>query len=95
MAVFSPASSKILSASATSVALSIDAAFSNIRIYNSGPNKTFIRWGVGSQSAVAATDMCLAPDSVELFDKGVANNMAAICSATESCVLYITQGNGV
>lgn len=94
MPAFSPSISKILSVSATSALVSIDGGATSVRIYNAGPNKCFVRWGTVSQTAVA-TDMALMPDSVEAFEKGTANSLAAICSANESCILYITPGFGV
>lgn len=93
MAVFSPKTTVIVSASATSVAISLDSGQSIIRTYNAGPSKAFVRWGTGTQSAVV-TDMPLAVEGVEAFDKGIANNFAAICSGTETAILYITVGSG-
>lgn len=93
MPVFAPARSFILSVSATSTSVSLDGGMTSIRVYNAGPNKCFVRWGTVSQTAVA-TDMILVADAVEAFDKGAANNVAAICSASETALLYITLGFG-
>ena len=65
-----------------------------IRVYNAGTNKAFIRWGVGAQTATAA-DMPIAPNTVESFTKPPeALGIAAICSATETATVYFTPGEG-
>lgn len=95
MPIFSPKVNYTISASATSVNVSLsDMSSPIVRIYNSGPNKAFVRWGNATQSA-ANTDMCIAPDSVEAFDKGQATGLAAITSGgTETALIYLTFGVG-
>lgn len=91
--VFSPGVSGIISGSATSVALSINGDLDNIRIFNDGPNVAFVRWGIGTQTAVL-TDMILAIGALENFDKGQANSIAIITSAAGSAIVYVTPGEG-
>jgi hypothetical protein len=96
MAVFSPAINTGFLASATSVNVSVDAAFAQMRLYNAGPNKAFVKWGVGVQSAIASvTYVVVPPDAIEVFDKGAATSLAAITSGgTETAQLYISVGWG-
>lgn len=91
--VFSPKTSVILSASATSVSVALDSYNNVIRIYNVGPDPAFIRWDTSAQAA-ALTDMILPAGVLEAFNKGPASTLAAITSAAASCVLYITGGVG-
>ena len=92
--IFSPTSSVQLSASATTASVSLDAYSAIIRVYNSGPNVAFCRWGVGGLSATV-TDMCVPSGGLEVFDKGAATNFAAITSAANSAQIYITTGKGL
>ena len=69
-----------------------------VRLFNSGPNVAFVRFGVGAQTAVA-TDMALAPNSVEVFSlpEAVSNSPTAYVAAIAGAAgntLYIVTGNG-
>lgn len=67
---------------------------SQIRVYNGGPNKAFIRWGVGAQTALT-TDTPVAPGGTEVFTKQPeATGIAAICDATETATVFVTPGEG-
>jgi hypothetical protein len=87
-----PGKSTSIPANATSASASVPADAKSLRIYNAGTVPVFIRWGRGSQTAVT-TDMALAPGSVELFYKGAADTVAAIC-ASGSATVYLTPGAG-
>lgn len=64
-----------------------------IRFYNAGSVPVFVRWGVGAQTAVAATDMPIAPGAIEVFSKGDADTLAGI-TASGTATVYITAGDG-
>lgn len=102
---------KTISATSTTASATLDATDVNstptpansgpsgghsvMRIANLGPNKAFIRWGVGAQTALA-TDMAVLPGVVELFSKaGDVDTVAAICAATETATISITCGEGI
>ena len=59
-------------------------------VYNLGPNLAFVRWGVGAQTAVV-TDLPIPVGVVEVFSKGVADTLAAVCSSG-SATVYVTSG---
>ena len=91
---FSPGSTIILNATASSSSGSITSNQDQIRVYNAGPNTVFFRSGVGAQTAVV-TDTPIPSGVVEVFSKGVADTIAAICSATQTATVYVTSGGGV
>lgn len=66
----------------------------NVQIYNAGPNLAFARWGVGAQTAVAATDVPIPAGAVVNFYKGAADTFAAICAAAQTATVYFTPGTG-
>ena len=95
---FSPAIGKsvhtqTLSATQSSGSKSIDRDDPQIRICNAGGSTAFIRWGVGAQTAVT-TDMPMLSGTVEVFNKGIADTIAAICASGQTATLYLTLGNG-
>lgn len=66
-----------------------------MRIVNAGPNTAFIRWGVGTQTALA-TDMPILAGTAELFTKSEdTNTVAAICASTQTATIYVTCGEGI
>lgn len=65
-----------------------------VRILNTGSNLAFVRWGVGTQTAVATTDMPIAAGATEVFTKGLADHLAAICTSGQTTTLYVTPGEG-
>lgn len=66
-----------------------------IRLFNSGSNVVFVRWGTGTQTALT-TDMPLMPGTVELFTKAAGTDtIAAICASGLTSTLYITCGEGI
>lgn len=81
-----------VTAANTPGALVIQSA--QIRVYNGGPNKAFIRWGVGAQTATT-TDTPVGPGNTEVFTKPPeATGVASICDATETATVFITPGEG-
>lgn len=67
----------------------IDVANTELYVFNSGTGIAFARWGVGAQTATTA-DVPLPPGSVQVFNKGSADNFAAISAAGTNAVLIIT-----
>ena len=92
--LFTPGATASISATSTSGSASVTAANNSVRVVNLGPNKAFIRWGVGAQTAVASTDMPVHNGATEIFDKGRADTLAAICASGETATLYLTSGEG-
>lgn len=73
---------------------SINAQNAQIRIANAGPNKVFVRWGVGGQAA-ATTDTPILAGTAELFTKAIGDNgFAAICDTGETATVFVTTGEG-
>jgi len=66
------------------------AAVTGLYVYNGGTVAIALRWGTGSQTAVA-TDFTLAPGAYFVLNKGLADNVAAIGA---SGTLYISPGEG-
>ena len=67
---------------------------SNLRVYNAGPNTAFVRFGSGAQTAVAS-DTPIPAGLVENFFVEDSDNVAAICAATQTALVYFTPGNGI
>lgn len=93
--LFTPLSATIpLSPTSSSVgSTALTASKPSVRIVNAGPNVAFIRFGTGTQTAVT-TDMPLLPGTVEVFHKGGCDSIAAICAASQTATLYVTEGSG-
>lgn len=91
---FSPCGATVsLSATTSSSNANITAGNSALRVVNSGTGVAFIRWGVGTQTAVV-TDLPILPSSMEVFGIPIgANNVAAI-TATGTATVYATPGEG-
>ena len=95
-APFTPAQNATVTLSATQANTqgTLTVQSGQIRIYNAGTNKAFVRWGTGAQTATTA-DMPIAPGTVESFSKPPADlGIAAICSTGETATLYFTPGEG-
>lgn len=95
MQAFTPAVTVSIAATAASgsaTLVAVGVAANQLRICNTGATIVFIRWGVGAQTAVA-TDMPILPGTVEVFNKGRADTIAAICPGGTT-TLYITAGEG-
>lgn len=89
---FSPSTTQICSATTSSASASMQAGLNCVRLHNAGPNLAFVRMGVSGQTAVA-TDMPLPVGNTEVFCKGLADTLAAICAAG-SATVYVTSGEG-
>lgn len=92
---FSPNSPTLrVAATATSAGGAISQDSNQLRIYNLGPNKVFVRWGSGAQTALT-TDLPIPPGGVEVFTVGTGRtNVAAICDASETATVFFTTGEG-
>lgn len=89
---FAPSGSTVtLAATAASASVALDQYYGAVRVYNKGPNVAFIRFSTGASPAVL-TDLPLAVGATETFSKGTGNNASAICAATETATLYLTNG---
>lgn len=92
---FSPIETKTISATTTSSSQTFSAtgaAATQVRVYNAGSVTAFIRWSLTSATAVT-TDMPIAPGTIELFNKGLNDTVAAI-TAAGAATLYVTAGEG-
>lgn len=87
-----PGKSTSIAATTTTASASVPAEAPSLRVFNAGPATIFIRWGVGTQTALT-TDMAIPAGVVEVFYKRVADTVAAITSAGASTV-YLTPGTG-
>lgn len=93
---FTPAQNATVTLSATQANTqgTLTVQSGQVRVYNAGTNKAFIRWGSGAQTATTA-DMPVAPNTVECFSKGPTDlGIAAICATGETATLYFTPGEG-
>lgn len=93
---FSPANgaTKTLTVTSTSSSDTFAGVHQTMRVYNAGPNKAFLRWGVGAQTALT-TDMPVGPTNTETFSlPPQAATVAAICATGETATVYCTPGEG-
>jgi len=83
-----------IAATAASAPATLAIQSAQVRFVNTGPNKVFVRWGVGAQTALT-TDTPIASGATEVFTKPPgALDIAAICDATETATLFVTPGEG-
>lgn len=99
MRAFTPLNSATQKISATQtntgIAFSVPGGAADcVRIYNAGPNTVFVNLTQGV-AADAATDMPVAPTTVELFNKGLSTTFNAICATGETATVYVTPGEGI
>lgn len=84
-----------LSANGTaSATVAVDPNSAVVRVYNAGPNLAYIRFGSATDAATTAK-IPIAIGSTELFTKGQQPNVAAICDAGNTAVLFFTAGEGI
>jgi hypothetical protein len=88
-----PSKSTTIAATGTTASATVPAEAPSLRIFNLGPSTIFIRWGVGTQTSVT-TDMAIPAGVVEMFHKGRADTVAAICGAGGTSTVYLTPGAG-
>lgn len=97
---FNPSGNNTVSISGTSTSGSatltnpIAGNSPNVQIYNAGPNLAFARWGVGPQTAVAATDVPIPAGAILNFYKGYSDTFAVICASAQTAIVYFTPGAG-
>lgn len=95
---FSPSFGKGQSISATTSSSSVTltepgiTGCSALHVYNSGTGAVFVRWGVGAQTATTA-DMPIPPGGTRIFNKDVADTVAAI-TASGTATVYVMPGQG-
>lgn len=83
-----------VSATSSNSTASLVANSNQFRVVNLGPNKAFIRWGLGTQTATVA-DMPVFAGG-EVISKAIdVVNFGVICDATETATLYLTPGEGL
>lgn len=93
---FSPANgaTKKLTVTSNSSSDTFAGVHQTVKVYNFGPNKAFIRYGNGAQTALT-TDMPIAPGNTEIFTlPPQVTTVAAICDTGETATVYATPGEG-
>jgi hypothetical protein len=92
---FSPANGATVKLTVTSISSSSALTLhQTVKVYNFGPNKAFIRYGIGAQTALT-TDMPVAPGNTELFTlPAQIATIAAVCDTGETATVYCTPGEG-
>ena len=89
-----PLATLTLAATATSANGAISPVAQTLEIQNAGGSTAFVRWGIGTQTAVT-TDYPVLSGQSKVITCGTGNtNFAAICAAGESTTLYITSAQG-
>lgn len=85
-----------IAATVVSGSASLDEFSNAVRVYNAGPNAARIRFSGPSGAALpaTATDMNIPPATVEIFTKGDAKFVAAICD-TGTAAIEFTDGEGI
>lgn len=93
---FKPAEAKAISGTGTtsaSVTFTTAEGIGSqcIRVNNDGPASVHVRWGTGTQTAVA-TDLMVPVDSPEIFIKGGATVVAAVGRTTDTFYVSVVSG---
>ena len=66
-----------------------------LRVYNLGPNKCYLRHGTGGTQTAVTTDTPFAVGLTDVITKPPGDlNVAAICDATETATLFLTPVEG-
>lgn len=85
---------KNISVTTSTAEITISGSPQQLVLTNTGTVVCFVRWGVGTQTAVATTDLPILPGSASVVScPGSTTNVAAI-TASGSTTLYVTPGNG-
>jgi hypothetical protein len=95
--VFAPVSAYSISATSGSGSTNttIDGDAPVVRLYNKGPGEVFVSWGKTDQAVTTtAYKVSIGPGSTEVFNKGPATKMAAVCATGETATLRIVVGVG-
>lgn len=82
-----------LVAGTASSRVAVDQYSTAVRVLNAGPSLAYIHFGDSAVTA-ANTRMPIPVGNTELFTKGIATHVAAICDSGEA-VLYFTSGEGI
>lgn len=94
---FSPVETKTIAATSTSGSATFTAGTSatakQCRVVNLGSSTAFIRFTTGASTAVT-TDMPIPTGAVEVFNKGGADTVSAVCASGTTATLYFTTGEG-
>ena len=85
-----------IAATVASASGALDGTSNAVRVVNSGPNSCRIKFSGPSGAALPATanDMLLLPNTSEIFSKGSATFVAAICDVGTAAVEF-TDGEGI
>lgn len=83
-----------LAATSASASVAIDPYSSVVRVLNTGPNLAYIRFGQAGDAATLSR-LPLPVGAAELFTKGAAPYVAAICDAGNTATLFFTAGEGI
>lgn len=84
-----------IAATVASASTTLDPFSNAVRVVNSGPNSARLRFSgpAGAAQPATATDMLILPNATEVFTKGSATFVAAICDAG-TAALDFTAGEG-
>ena len=91
--VFSPGATVSISCSTTSASATIATGFSVMRLTNVGSVPVFVRWGTGTQTAVA-TDFPVPANSSVVVAKPFDVVTVAAITGSSTATLYVTVGEG-
>lgn len=84
----------LLAATAASGRAALNQYSSVVRVLNAGPDLVYIHFGDITVTS-SNTKMPIPVGSTELFTKANATHVAAICDATKTANLYVTNGEGI
>lgn len=92
-----PGQGSQLNSSNVSLAVTLTAADTDapcVMLTNAGPNTAFVRWGIGAQTALAASDMPVLAGGSGVFSKGNANMIASVTAGADMAVVNLICGYG-
>ena len=91
---FRPFATATIAASTTSANASISTRAVTLEIQNDGLVTCFVRWGVGTQTAVT-TDYPILPGQSKIVTCETGNNNVAVITSTGTTTVYVSSGEGV
>lgn len=95
--VFSPVAAYSISATDSSGSnnTTVDGSAPVVRLYNKGTGEVFVGWGTTNQAVTtSAYKVSVGAGSTEVFNKGPATKIAAVCATGETATLRIVVGVG-
>lgn len=89
-----PFATAALTATTTSSNAAIPSNAQVLEIQNAGDAVVFVRWGIGTQTAVT-TDYPVLPGQSKVVTCEIGNNNVAVIAASGTNTVYVTGGEGV